>query len=185
MDLSGFNPEEVDTGSGDSFEPLPAGWYPVVIIDSEEKETRAGNGSYLQLTLEVIDGEFKGRLLWARLNLNNPNPKAVEIAQRDLANICKAVGVMAPKDSSDLHYKPLAARVKIRPYEGEMRNEVSGFRGIRGAGQAQQPRQQQRPAAQQQRRGPSPGKASAPPWARGKSAPAQSQADDFSDDAPY
>lgn len=184
MDLSGFNPEEVDTegSGGDSFEPIPAGWYPVVIVDSEEKETRAGNGSYLQLTLEVSDGEFKGRLLWARLNLNNPNPKAVEIAQRDLANICKAVGVMAPKDSSDLHYKPLAARVKIRPYEGEMRNEVSGFRAIRngGGGQAQRPAPQQ----QQQRRA-APGKASAPPWARGKSAPAQSRADDFSDDAPY
>lgn len=180
MDLSGFNPEEVDTeGSGSgSFEPLPAGWYPVVIIDSEEKETRAGNGSYLQLTLEVIDGEYKGRLLWARLNLNNPNAKAVEIAQRDLANICKAVGVLAPKHSSDLHYKPLAARVKIRPYEGEMRNEVAGFRGIRNGGGGQ-PRQQQRPAPQQQqRRASAPGKASAPPWARGKS-------DDFSDDAPY
>lgn len=184
MDLSGFNPEEVDTGSGGEFEPLPAGWYPVMITDSEERETKAGTGSYLQLTLEVIDGEFKGRLLWARLNLNNPNPKAVEIAQRDLANICKAVGVMAPKDSSDLHFKPLAARVKIRPYEGEMRNEVAGFRGIRNGGGGQ-PRQQQRPAPQQQQRRAAPGKASTPPWARGKSAPAQSQADDFSDDAPY
>ena len=35
--------------------------------------TKNGGGSYLQLTFQVLDGPYKGRLLWARLNLTNSN----------------------------------------------------------------------------------------------------------------
>ena len=35
------------------------------------------------LTLQVIDGPYKGRMLWARLNLENPNSTAVQIARAE------------------------------------------------------------------------------------------------------
>jgi hypothetical protein len=44
-------------------------------------------------------------VIWSRLNLDNP--KAVEIARRDLSAICRAVGVLTPGDSSELHDLPL------------------------------------------------------------------------------
>ena len=39
-----------------------------VVSESELKPTKTGGGKYLQLTFQIIDGEFKGRLVWARLN---------------------------------------------------------------------------------------------------------------------
>jgi hypothetical protein len=77
-----------------------------VITDTEEKPTKSQTGSYLQLMIEVIEGQYAGRKVFDRLNLKNPNSVAVEIAQRSLSSICRAIGVTNPKDSSDLCDKP-------------------------------------------------------------------------------
>jgi hypothetical protein len=126
-DLNGFDANEVDPTT--EFEAIPAGKYLAVIIDSEMKPTKSGNGSYLQLTFEIIDGEYKGRHLWSRLNLENPNSTAVKIARAELSAICHAVGVMAPKDSVELHNLPLVitVRCKRRDDTGENTNEVKGY----------------------------------------------------------
>jgi len=125
MRLDGFNAEEIQP---DSFDALPAGWYEVMIVESENKETKAGTGSYLQLTLEVVSGEHRGRKLWDRLNLDNPNSTAVEIAQKTLSAICRAVGVLRPQDSAELHDKLMLAKVISKKYEGEDRNEIKGYK---------------------------------------------------------
>ena len=142
-----FDANQVDPT--DQFEALPAGDYPVIIVDSEMKPTRDNRGQYLQLTLEVIDGPYKGRKMWDRLNLNNPNQQAVEIAQRQLSQICHAVGVLQVNDSLELHDKPLVARVKVRPASGQFSesNEVSQYKPI-SQGQVNQPASGQ-PAANQ------------------------------------
>ena len=134
--LSGFNAQEVEPQS--SFEPIPAGWYTAMITDSEFKPTKSGTGEYLQLRLDVIEGEHEGRVLFDRLNLNNPNQTAVEIAQRQLSAICRAVGVMTPQDSQDLHDKPLRVKVSIRPAGNgyEASNEVKAYEVVEGGGQA-------------------------------------------------
>lgn len=131
--LSGFNAAEVEPQG--SFEPIPAGWYTAMITDSEFKATKNGNGEYLQLRLDVIDGEHEGRVLFDRLNLNNPNQTAVEIAQRQLSAICRAVGIMTPSDSSELHDKPLKVKVSIRPAGNgyEASNEVKAYDATDGA----------------------------------------------------
>lgn len=110
-------------------EPVPAGKYAVMITESEMKPTKAGNGNYLQLTFEIIEGEYKGRLLWARLNLDNPNAQAVAIARAELSAICRAVGVMQPKDSVELHNLPLQISVRLRKRSDsdEMANEIKGY----------------------------------------------------------
>lgn len=125
--LHGFDANQVEPVS--SFEPLPAGKYAAAISDSEMKPTKAGTGNYLQLTFEVLDGPHKGRLLWARLNLDNPNATAVQIARAELSAICRAVGVMAPKDSVELHNLPLVITVKLkrRSDTGELQNEIGGY----------------------------------------------------------
>lgn len=126
-DLSGFDANQVEP-TGD-FEPIPAGKYQAVIIDSEMKPTKAGTGSYLQLTFQIIDGEYKNRLLWTRLNLDNPNATAVQIARAELSAICRAVGVLTPKDSVELHNLPLVihVRCKKRMDTGEIMNEIKGY----------------------------------------------------------
>lgn len=119
-----------------SFEPLPAGWYPVIISDSEFKPTKSGEGQYLHLVFTVIEGPHENRKIFDRLNLDNPNQTAVEIAQRALSAICHAVGVLTPRDSAELHDKPLEIKISVRPAKGEFEpsNEVKGYRA-RGGGE--------------------------------------------------
>ena len=141
MQLNGFDATKVDPRG--TFEPLPADWYEVVITASEEKPTKAQTGSFLELKLEVVDGQYKGRLLFDRLNLNNPNKIAEEIAASTLSAICHAVGVMNPEDSSELHDRPLMVKVVVKPADGaySASNEVKGYDGVNGksAGTATKP----------------------------------------------
>lgn len=134
VNLAGFNAEEVEPLG--EYSPIPAGEYPCVITATEEKETKSGNGSFLEFRLEIIDGEHKGRVLFTRLNLKNPNQQAVNIARAELSSICRAVGVLAPKTSEELHHKPLLAKValKKRDDNGEMTNEVKGYRQLKSGG---------------------------------------------------
>ena len=136
--LSGFDAREVDPAVG--FEPIPADKYLAVITGSEMKQTKAGDGQYLELTFQVIEGEYKGRSLWARLNLDNPNTTAVQIARAELSAICRAIGVMTPKDSHELHDLPLVISVKLKKREdnGEMTNEIKGYEKKEATGQPQQ-----------------------------------------------
>ncbi len=125
--LSGFDAREVEPAVG--FDPIPAGKYLAVITESEMKPTRSGSGRYLELTFQVIEGEYKGRLLWARLNLDNPNALTVKIARAELSAICRAVGVMTPKDSVELHNLPLVITVghKKREDTGELTHVIKGY----------------------------------------------------------
>ena len=126
-DLRGFDANSVEPAS--DFEPIPAGKYEAVITESEMKPTKAGTGNYLQLTYQITEGPYQNRLLWARLNLDNPNETARKIAQGELSAICRAVGVLAPNDSVELHNLPLVihVRCKKRSDTGEIVNEVKGY----------------------------------------------------------
>lgn len=111
------------------FAPLEPGEYTAIIIDSELKRTKSGNGQYIALTFEVMDDPYNGRRLWENLNIDNPNAKAVEIAMRKLSSICRAVGVMSPKDTEELHDKMMLISVGIKNDDtGETRNVIKGFK---------------------------------------------------------
>ncbi len=128
MDVSHIDPAP-------RFDPIPAGDYPVIITASEMKFTKDGTGQYLELALEIQSGEFHGRKLFDRLNLHNSNKQAVEIAQRQLSQICHAVGVLQVADSEQLHHKPMIAMVKLRPARDQYdaSNEVKGYKAAQGA----------------------------------------------------
>jgi hypothetical protein len=126
-DLSGFDANQIEPTT--DFDPIPAGKYLAVITESEMTPNKAGTGHFLKLTFQVIEGECKNRLLWTRLNLDNPNATAVQIARAELSAICRAVGVLAPNDSVELHNLPLVihVRCKKRTDTGEITNEIKGY----------------------------------------------------------
>ena len=139
VSLGGFDANQVEPST--TFDPIPAGKYLAAIIESVMKPTKSGNGEYLELTFQIVEGEYKGRQLWARLNLNNPSQQAVKIARGELSAICRAVGVMAPNDSTELHNLPLVITVRCKKREdtGEITNEVKGYAKREAAsGQPQQ-----------------------------------------------
>lgn len=125
--LEGFNANEVEPNAG--FEPIPAGSYDVIITSSEMKVTKNGQGKYLQIELQILSGPYQNRKLFDRLNLVNSNDTAVKIAKGTLSAICRAVGVMTPKDSAELHNRPLTCGVKVRKdNNGNPQNEVSAYK---------------------------------------------------------
>ena len=95
------------------FVALPAGIYNVVIIDANWKTTKAGTGKMLVLEFEVLDGAKKGRKLFTRLNLDNPNAQAVQIAQSELSSICRAINCLKPTNETDLINVPLQVSVYV------------------------------------------------------------------------
>ncbi len=154
VDLGGFNANEVDPLR--DLEAIPNGKYLAAIVESEEKDTKAkiagtvDVGSYLQLKFQVLEGEYKGRNLWARLNMKNKSTQAVQIARSELSSICRSIGIRQPKDSSDLHNVPILLRVKCvkRKDNDEMANQITGYAPKPKAGE------------------PEGASSDAPPWAR-------------------
>lgn len=129
-----FNAENVEPQV--ALEVVPKGDYLAIMTQSELKDTRAGTGQYLQCVWEIVDGEQRGRLLWDRLNLKNPNATAVKIAESQLSAICHAVGVMRPKDSTELHGKPVLLKVTVEPRDdkpGSFKNEIKGYSSPKGS----------------------------------------------------
>ena len=134
------------------FAALPSGDYPAVITDSAVKTTKAGNGQYLELTYQVIDGPMRGRQVWARINIQNPNATAVQIGQQNLAQLRHATGVLKLEDSQQLHNIPHIIRVEYKPPRDQYgeSNDVKEYKAMAGAGSStpQHPqRTDQAPAA--------------------------------------
>lgn len=130
MAVLNFDATQVEPDTG--FETIPAGWYNTAIDESELKPTRDGMGSYLQLRFNVLDGQYVGRKLFARLNIRNANAQTVEIALKQLSAIGHAVNVLHIQDSAMLHGIPLKIKVKIRPASGdyEASNDITAYRNI-------------------------------------------------------
>ena len=116
-----FDAETVEPAS--SRDVIPAGDYRAQIVKSEMVATKDGTGQMLVLELEILSPGIEGRRVWDRLNLHNRNTTAVEIAQRTLSAICRAVGQTRLTDSEMLHYKPMTIKVNVRP-AGPDRNGV-------------------------------------------------------------
>lgn len=105
---------------------IPKGRYLAHIVRSDYKQTKAGDGAYIELELDFLEPALQGRKIWDRLNIDNPNEMAVSIARRSLSAICHAVGVMDVRDTEELHFKPLLVSVGFRRDDPE-KNEVKGY----------------------------------------------------------
>lgn len=149
-----FDATQVEPSTGR--DPIPAGKYVAAITTSEMKPTKNGTGAYLELEYQILDGEHKGRKLWSRHTLTHPSAQTVQIARGELSAICRAIGIMTPKDSAELHNLPLTVTVKVKKREdnGEMTNEISAWaRKDAAAGVPQQA-------------GPGTASPATPPWLR-------------------
>src|SRR5690625_4227929 len=110
-------------------DPIPASWYTANIVESEMKPTKAGDGAYLQIVEQIVDGPYKGRKIYDRLNLQNNNTTAVEIAYGTLKAIYQAVGLQRADDSSQLHGIVHKVKVKVRAANGNYAatNEITAY----------------------------------------------------------
>lgn len=146
-DLGGFDATKVDPAT--EYKPVPAGDYRVVITSSEKKKTKSGTGSYLEIKMQILDGEHKNKVVTDRLNIWNPNTTTAEIASKQLSAICHATGVMKPTTSEMLHGIPMSASVAVKERDdkpGSYTNEVKGYKKA-SVGTASQSSPQEQAAA--------------------------------------
>jgi len=136
MAVLNFDSSQVAPSTG-APEAIPAGWYNVIMDESEIKPTKNSDpqspSMYLLCRFNVLDGQYQGRKVFTRLNIINPNPQATEIARKDLSAICHAVGAIGlVQDSSMLHGRPLKVKVGYRPAttEYEAQNDIKAYRNI-------------------------------------------------------
>lgn len=128
-----YTVSELPTGD---FDPIPAGAYPAIIVNSEMKDSSTG-GKYLELEINISGDNYNGRKLFERLNLENQNPTAVQIAFQTLGKICTAIGIDQVGDSVQLHNIPFIIDIDIekgKPYikdgvekEGNDQNRIKKY----------------------------------------------------------
>lgn len=107
FDCSQFDPSQT-AGS------LPVGKHPVVIIASEVKATKAGDGGMVVFTLQITDGPAKGQQGPFRLNLYSQSQQAAEIAHRQLSALCYVTGKFRITNTEDLHNAPFIVDVEMQ-----------------------------------------------------------------------
>lgn len=120
-----------------SFDPIPPGEYVMHITAAGMEPTSNGRGRYLKAEMEIVDGPQSGRRIIERLNLENQNPQAVEIAQRTLRAIVHAAGLSVCQDSDQLLLRRMLVRVTVEPRNDKpevMTNRITGYKQIGGAG---------------------------------------------------
>jgi hypothetical protein len=110
---------------------VPAGAYTAIVSDAIEKQNKAGNGTNLELTFQIVGGPQAGRKIKTWLALDNQSGEAVRIARGKLSAICHAVRVLQPRSPQELTNIPLDIDVKVKPREdkpGEFSNEIASFK---------------------------------------------------------
>ena len=151
-----------------NYELLPAGWYTAQVVESEIVPLKSGNGQALKMTFEVLQEGYRNRKVWARLNVrHSTSPKAEQIAQQQLRELCESAGIVRLQDTSELHNKPVEIKVKIRKDDSgqyEDQNEISGFKPAQGAQLA--PRSATTQSAPRQSAAAPAASGSTPPWAK-------------------
>ena len=133
-----FNANDAPPPTSMSRGPLPEGKYEAIITQSDIKETKAGTGQYIELVIQITDGEFSGRRLWERLNVSNPNKKAEEMAKTALGALCVATNVLDMDDTEQLHDIPFLIQLEIDRKEPD-RNRIVGYGAAKAVAPAAKP----------------------------------------------
>lgn len=104
---------------------LPAGDYEVIAIASEVKDTNDKTGRYLNVQFQITKGEHQNKRFFHKFNLwLTPSPTdpekaektrtAITIAKGQFSEFCRAVSVLTPSDSSELHNIPLVVKAAVK-----------------------------------------------------------------------
>lgn len=125
---------QADPNASNSYEPVPPGQYQVMMVNSKMNQ----KGTGISCEFDIVSGEYQGRKLFMNLALFHENPKAQEVGQRFLNDMCLASGKMAVSDTADLHGITMIAIVKIRK-DDATQNDISGFKALDGAPAQQAP----------------------------------------------
>ena len=127
QNLSDVSDEDMGGGGWTAW---PQGDYRMMVIGSEYKATKAGDGHYLNLKLVCLDGEQNGKEKYDILVLEHPNPDTTKIARAKLKELAIAVGHPTPDqvdESEDLHGVPMQVYITRKKAKDPQYGDGQGF----------------------------------------------------------
>jgi hypothetical protein len=139
------------SNSGD-YTPIPDGWYDVTITEATVKATKAGTGDYLSYRCDVVGPTHQGRVVFGMITLRNPNPKAEDIGNQQMGELCRAIGAARLDDSDQLIGKRMT--IKVVTESSEQYGDKNKIKAMKASG-GNAPTPSAAPAP-----------ASKPPWAK-------------------
>jgi hypothetical protein len=113
----------VDAEPSSGFTLLPDDTYTLEVVESDYGANNDGDGMVLSLKTQVSGGDHDGRTYFIWIDLENEDQKKQDRGQRDFAALRRAVGVLAPEDTEELHFKPF--QVKIGSYTSKKTGKVN------------------------------------------------------------
>lgn len=116
----GFDTNEyertIGTGSSD---PLPVGFYGLVITRSVIKDTKDGGGKYLEVEFDIAEpSQYGNRKFWDKFNIFNKNTTAQKIGREHLSDLLKAIGLGGDAEPDDMLGASVNAYLLIEPGSG-------------------------------------------------------------------
>lgn len=148
QDLSGVSEDEMGGGGWSAW---PQGDYRMMVVGSEYKPTKAGNGHCLHLELVCLDGEHRDQKKFDVMTLEHPNEQTTQIARAHLKELAIAIGHPTPdyvQDSEELHGQPVIAYITRKkskdPQYGDSQgfeNRIAGYKATEAGQAAPPPRQ--------------------------------------------
>ena len=100
-----------------NFDPMPAADY-LMQITASEMDVKSTGTEQLKFTFKVLDGPHKDREInmWYTVKCTTEKgPKAVEIGQRQLREICEAHAKTGFTRTEELHNVPVMCKVGVNP----------------------------------------------------------------------
>jgi hypothetical protein len=119
------------SNSGD-YTPIPDGWYDVTITEATVKATKAGTGDYLSYRCDVVGPTHQGRVIFGMITLRNPNPKAEEIGNQQMGELCRAIGAARLDDSDQLIGKRMT--IKVTTESSEQYGDKNKIKAMKASG---------------------------------------------------
>lgn len=143
---------------------MPAGWQVFQIKEAEVKATKNGNGQYIKLRMDVITGDYEGRVLFENINVRNQNEVAERIGRQQLGEIMRACGVASLSNTDQLIGGTLMAKLAVKKddqygdEEGNV-NVVKAYKALDGSPAPQ-------PNGSNGSKAPAAAGGAKPPWAK-------------------
>lgn len=122
------------TGAKKDIEALPSAVYPLQILEIEQKTGKDSGFPYLNVTCQIIDGEYEGRRAFGMVTLPDPGrkPEGNASARRSYGKFLVAVGEDPETDDYDTD-DAIGARVngnivkETNEETGEERSSIKTF----------------------------------------------------------
>lgn len=96
-----FDTENEKAEERPGFEPVPSGWYRLLIDSAETKATKKGTGKFIKMVFSGIDGKAKNRKFFHNFNIQNQSETAQRIGKSEFKKLLTAIGVTTGLSSEE------------------------------------------------------------------------------------